>query len=915
MISPQGVALAALLVLGVHCSLLDDIRSKFGSQQSSLKSGLFGRPNTAFSSDFKMPSIAAGAAAVVHSSSSHKGQHHSSGSSSDTHSLTVVGADGKNLTEESEKKAGFNKDSKVDQAQENLMLKTQDGGVINQGVSHNKSSVDEGDYLLDSSKKQEVDKDGHQININNNKIANHTRAAALDEANQFFDAKNKDGTHFSNNTGHKNTDEHLGKYELENNAASEIGADGTSHNVTNTKGSIGDSHKSDQLAYDQSASVDAAGNVQTSNYSKKASSEAGNSADFSSNMDAIKNADGTSFSNSTGNFANTSYAKAAAEELMAKKNVSVDGTMSLEASHTGSNSSKINSASGAYADVNAVGANGTMSHVVSNKTNDYALDEANESAGSLKAEIGKNGTYSLSEKNVESGRKDESNNNTAVDQIDAVAADGSVSSLHSKSADGTSLSQRGNKTHQSDLSRDADGNVKNHTIDGSYRNKKTGQFGNFDMTASQKNADGAMSLATYGNDTNKNTYEAEKTAQENLLEQNADGTYKEENKGSNSRVNRTDGGSNVHAANFAKGLNGVMSNETVSASNAFNTSDAESNQYDHLKQKSANGTIVDHAKDSKQVAASSNSKSSLDSASSSVDAAGNKKSLVNSEANDSHDAVSMSNDTDASSIQHADGSKTQIVDSSVQGVNEHNDSSKKKLHALEQNSDGSFSDVSSDSATKNAQKDATDQRTNAFVNVDAAGNSVQELKTSLVENHKNDTDASSNQNVHVKSKDGSELNDVKKTNVSTSSLTEAQLASNRKNLQLADGSQVASESSSAITHEKNRNDAASLHKMNHTNADGSKTQLDEGSNQHSDLETRGESARKQNYQKLGNGTEMSMDVGYEKSKATGSDTSSSHIDSLADDGKGHFKKEKNGTATHHEIDNKDVKTHSNSIST
>lgn len=77
-----------------------------------------------------MPTINAGAGAMVHSSSSHKGKHHSSGSSSNTHSLTMVGADGKNLTEESSKKAGFKKDSNIDEANENLMIKSQDGSVV-----------------------------------------------------------------------------------------------------------------------------------------------------------------------------------------------------------------------------------------------------------------------------------------------------------------------------------------------------------------------------------------------------------------------------------------------------------------------------------------------------------------------------------------------------------------------------------------------------------------------------------------------------------------------------------------------------------------------------------------------------------------------------------------------------------------
>lgn len=149
--------------------------------------------------------------------------------------------------------------------------------------------------------------------------------------------------------------------------------------------------------------------------------------------------------------------------------------------------------------------------------------------------------------------------------------------------------------------------------------------------------------------------------------------------------------------------------------------------------------------------------------------------------------------------------------------------------------------------------------------------------------------------------------------MSTSALTEAQLASDQKKLVLEDGSIAMSDSSSAITHEKNRNDAASAHKQDTLNADGSKSHIDEGANQHSDLETRGESANMKRYQKLGNGTESSMDTGYEKTKAKGSDTSSSHIDSLVDDGKGHFKKENNGTATHHEIDDKDVISHSNSI--
>lgn len=347
-------------------------------------------------------------------------------------------------------------------------------------------------------------------------FSNH-RAAALDEANQFAELNRADGTFVRNNTGHKNTDEHLGKYELENNSASEIGADGSSHNVSNVKGSIGDSHKSDQNAHSDFESLDASGNRQVQNYSKKASSDSGSSSDFASNNEAIKNADGTSFSNSTGNFANTTYAKAAAEETMSKKNMSADGTSSLESSHIGSNSSKINSASGQYSDVNAVGLNGESSHSVSNKTNDYALDEANQSAGSIKNIVGLNGTGSLSESSIESGRKDESNNNTAVDNTDVVGADGSVSSLHAKSASGTSLSQRGNATHQLDASVDAAGNKKLHSVDGSYRNKKTGEFGNFDMTASQKNADGTMSVSTYGNDTNKNTYEAEKNANEKTV--------------------------------------------------------------------------------------------------------------------------------------------------------------------------------------------------------------------------------------------------------------------------------------------------------------------------------------------------------------------------------------------------------------
>lgn len=181
------------------------------------------------------------------------------------------------------------------------------------------------------------------------------------------------------------------------------------------------------------------------------------------------------------------------------------------------------------------------------------------------------------------------------------------------------------------------------------------------------------------------------------------------------------------------------SNETIASSNAFNTSDAESNQFDHLHQKTANGTEITHAKDSKQVAASANAKSSLDTSMSAVDAKGNKVDKTSSQAADSHDAISASSDVDAKIVKHADRSESISNDSSNQTASEHNDSSKQSEHEKRQNADGSFSDVSSNSAKKNAVKDATDVRQNAFANVDAAGNSVSEVKNSLVENHSNDS--------------------------------------------------------------------------------------------------------------------------------------------------------------------------------
>lgn len=184
-----------------------------------------------------------------------------------------------------------------------------------------------------------------------------------------------------------------------------IGADGTSHNITNRKGSVGDSHNAASDAHSNFESLDAQGNKKSQNYSKKAASASGSNADFESNLESLKNADGTSMSNSTGNFNNTSYDKATAEEVMSKKNVNADGTSSMEASHAGSNSSKINSASGQSSDLSMVGPNGIKSHSTSNKTDNYALDEANQSAGSISEQIGKNGQRSLNESSIESGRK------------------------------------------------------------------------------------------------------------------------------------------------------------------------------------------------------------------------------------------------------------------------------------------------------------------------------------------------------------------------------------------------------------------------------------------------------------------------------------------------------------------------------
>uniref|UniRef100_A0A1I7U699 DUF148 domain-containing protein n=1 Tax=Caenorhabditis tropicalis TaxID=1561998 RepID=A0A1I7U699_9PELO len=108
----------------------------------------------------------------------------------------------------------------------------------------------------------------------------------------------------------------------------------------------------------------------------------------------------------------------------------------------------------------------------------------------------------------------ESRNKTSIDLADSLDAKGTRASLRSSASSGTSLDENHNKTHALQASVDEHGNVKNHSVDGSYRNKKTGEFGHSDMVASIKNADGTESHTNLKNDTNRNTYEAEKAALE-----------------------------------------------------------------------------------------------------------------------------------------------------------------------------------------------------------------------------------------------------------------------------------------------------------------------------------------------------------------------------------------------------------------
>uniref|UniRef100_A0A1I7TPN4 Dentin sialophosphoprotein n=1 Tax=Caenorhabditis tropicalis TaxID=1561998 RepID=A0A1I7TPN4_9PELO len=799
---PPG--LVALLFLGVvHSSLLDDLKARFGSASSGFSNPMFA--NSAAKnkfSGFAIPQLDASKASMVQSSSIHKGHHQHSGSSSNTHSLTMIGADGKNITENDSKKTGYNKETKVDEANDSLMIRGANGSVINTGKSHNKSSDDDSSYNLENSQKTYADKNGTVLNDSVNKINNQSRSAALDEAEEFQDQTNGDGTFIRNKTGHKNNDEHLSHNVLDERANSMVNADGTSRNVSNRKGSVGDSHRSDSNSFSDFESLDAQGNKKTQNASKKASSEKGSSSDFEANLESQVNADGTSFSNSSGNHNNTNYDKAMSEELLSKKLVNADGTSSVESSHAGGNSSKITSSGGSYSDVNAKGLNGTFSHTSNNKTDDYSLDEANQSAGSMSEQIGKNGQRSRNESSIESGRK---------------------------------------------------------------------------------------------------------------VEKNADGTYKDESKGSNSRVNRTDGGSKVLAGSFSKGLGGVMKNESLSLSDAYNTSDAESNQFNHLHEKGANGTEIQLQKDSRQMAASSNGQRSMEASADEVDASGNIRKSKTKEEAANHDSISGSSDTELKSVKRADGSETITNDSSNQTASEHLDSAKKSAEDHIKNADGTFSDVVSDSASRHAVKDASDARQNLFADVRADGSSSQIIRNSVVDSHSNDTDATSNQSKHSKDANGVEINDVQHSNISTSHLTEGQVASANKKLAMADGTLVVNNDESHISHEKARNDGEGSHVMKQKNADGSSVDLNTGFKNHMDLETRGEGGAKQRYQKLGNGTESSLDVGYEKSMAKGGDTSESHDNLRSDDGKGHFIESKNGTESHHKIDDKDVKHHKTAI--
>ncbi|PIC13811.1 hypothetical protein B9Z55_027424 [Caenorhabditis nigoni] len=922
MVSPQGVAVATLLILGVvHGNLLDDLKKKFGGSSfggggggSSSFGSKFGLSSSLGSaSDFDIPKLDASKASMVHSSNSHKGHHKSSGSSSNTHSLTVVGADGKNITQNDETKSGYDKESKVDEANEKTMIKSANGSVVETGKSHNKSSVDDNEYALEKHQHESADKLGNKISLNSNKVNNKTRAAALDEAKESYNLKNADGTFIRNETGHKNTDEHLSHHILDEDQQMALNADGTSHNTTHRKGSIGDSHKSDQHAFSNHESMDAQGNNVSIASEKLASSDKGSSSDFEENAEALKNADGTSSSNVTGNFNNTNYDKAMQQEVMQKKLVNADGTSSLEGSHAGSNSSKINSSSGSHSALDIIGKNGTYVHQANNKTDDYKLDEANQSAGSISEQIGKNGVRSHNESSIESGRKAESRNNTASSVVDTMDEKGARTQINDKSASGTSLDENHNLTHALQASVDEHGNVRNHSVAGGYRNKKTGAFDNSEKLASIHNADGTESIEKMKTNNSRNGYEAEKFAEENTNEKNADGTVFVESKGSNSKVNRTDGFSNMVGSNYQKGLNGMMSNETTDIGNSYNSSDAESNQFNHLHQKAANGSVIDHNKDSRQVASSLNNQNRLKSSMVSDDGAGHKINEQTEEASDLHDAGSASSDMDQKMVVNADGTSQISNDSSNQTAVEHSDSEKKKHHRGEQRADGSFIEENSDSDKKHSNKDATDDRRNEFVHKGLDGRMQHEIKTSNVQNHKNDTDEVVNSSLHAKSANGTEINDVQHSNVSLSDLQESQAAAKNSVLKLADGSTVINKDESHINHGKSRNDAAASHKRNQTNADGSSASLDIGSNSHADLETRGEGGKKERYQDLGNGKVSSLSQGYEKTQAKGGDKSSSHDNSMTSDGKGHFVQSNNASDSHHVIDDKDIVRHKDVI--
>ena len=101
--------------------------------------------------------------------------------------------------------------------------------------------------------------------------------------------------------------------------------------------------------------------------------------------------------------------------------------------------------------------------------------------------------------------------------MDTKDADGSRSSSRSNSSSGLSTDENHNLTHALQASVDELGNVKNHSVEGFYRNKKTGEYGNSEQAIDKLNADGTETHANIKNDTNRNSYEAEKMAMENTV--------------------------------------------------------------------------------------------------------------------------------------------------------------------------------------------------------------------------------------------------------------------------------------------------------------------------------------------------------------------------------------------------------------